>query len=109
MDWKKFGNRLRDARKGKGITSELLGEQIGKTGNYVRQIECGARKPSLNMLISICDTLHVSPNELLQDLTCASPEGKTSGAEGILSDVIVQINRAKRIIAEGQAHAEKHS
>ena len=34
---------------------------------YLRQIESGAKTPSLQVFVSLCDALHVSPTYLLAD------------------------------------------
>ncbi|MDO4272001.1 MAG: helix-turn-helix transcriptional regulator, partial [Candidatus Saccharibacteria bacterium] len=46
--------------------SNELAEMIEMSPAYIRQIECGNRKPSLETLIVLCNTLHVSPEYLLE-------------------------------------------
>ena len=67
MEKKAFGRRLRQARKDRGLTSEKLSEFCNINATYLRQIEGGAKIPSLPVFVSLCDTLCVSPNSLLID------------------------------------------
>ena len=75
MDQVAFGRRLFSARKAKRITSNELAVRLGMSASYIRQLECGKRKPSLERLIAICTELKVSPNFLLMD--CIGLESMT--------------------------------
>lgn len=66
MDKLKFGRRLFQARRDKHLTSNELAEIMGMSGSYIRQLECGSRKPSLDFLLNICEILDVSPDYLLE-------------------------------------------
>ena len=76
-DKKTLGRRINAARKDRGITSEKLSEMCSINATYVRQIESGAKIPSLPVFVSLCRALKVSPGYLLADAL----EG--SGAEDI--------------------------
>ena len=65
MDKLAFGVRVHDARKSAGITAERLAELCNCTPVSIRQIESGARLPSLPKLVNICNELRVTPNTLL--------------------------------------------
>lgn len=67
MDKKALGKRINASRKEKGWTSEQLSEACDINATYVRQIEAGAKTPSLPVFISICNQLQVSPTYLLYD------------------------------------------
>lgn len=67
MDRKSLGKRINTSRKEKGWTSEQLSEACNINATYVRQIEAGAKTPSLPVFISICNQLQVSPTYLLYD------------------------------------------
>lgn len=68
MDKKAFGKRLNQARKARGLTGEKLAELCSINATYLRQIEGGAKIPSLPIFISLCQNLKVSPNYLLKDI-----------------------------------------
>ena len=63
MEKKLLGKRINAARKERGWTGEHLAEVCSINATYLRQIESGAKTPSLQL----CDALHVSPTYLLAD------------------------------------------
>ena len=60
-----LGQNIKLARKDKGITSEQLSELCNINATYLRQIEKGIKTPSLQVFVTICQNLHVSPHFLL--------------------------------------------
>lgn len=67
MGDKLLGRRINAARKDRGITSERL-ELCNINDTYMRQIESGAKIPSLPVFVTICKELRVSPSYLLADV-----------------------------------------
>ena len=63
MEKKLLGKRINAARKERGWTSERLAEVCNINATYLRQIESGAKTPSLQVFVS----LRVSPTYLLAD------------------------------------------
>ncbi len=82
MDRKSLGKRINAARKDRGWTSEQLSEACHINATYVRQIEAGAKTPSLPVFISICNQLEVSPTYLLFD---SLPDASISGMDSLLN------------------------
>lgn len=68
MDRVLLGNRIRTARKDAGLTGEQLSEICDINAAYLRQIECGAKMPSLPLFVQLCEALNVSPSYLLADV-----------------------------------------
>ena len=68
MDEKGLGKRINMVRKDKGFTAEKLSELCTINATYLRQIEGGAKMPSLPVFIAICNALKISPDYLLQDV-----------------------------------------
>lgn len=68
MEKKLLGRKINTARKDKGMTGEKLSEACNINATYLRQIESGAKMPSLPVFISICKELKVSPSYLLSDI-----------------------------------------
>ena len=68
MDKKLLGKKINISRKDKGLTSEKLSKLCNINATYLRQIESGAKMPSLPVFISICRELKVSPSYLLADI-----------------------------------------
>ena len=67
MDKNRFGKKLQLARKDRKLTSEKLSEACHLNATYVRQIEAGAKIPSLPVFVTICRELKVSPSFLLAE------------------------------------------
>ena len=62
-----LGHRIREQRKKCGITSEQLAELCDVGAVHIRKIESGVKVPSLNLFVRLCNSLHISPQYLLQD------------------------------------------
>lgn len=76
MEKKLLGRKINMARKDKGMTGEKLSEACNINATYLRQIESGAKMPSLPVFISICKELRVSPSYLLADILDDSEIGE---------------------------------
>lgn len=68
MEVQGLGKRINMVRKNKGFTSDKLSELCNINATYLRQIEGGAKVPSLPVFISICNALEISPDYLLRDV-----------------------------------------
>ena len=67
MDKRLLGRKINAARKDRGWTSERLSESCNINATYLRQIESGAKTPSLSVFVDLCNALQVSPTYLLSD------------------------------------------
>jgi len=73
-----FGNRLRTARKDRGLTLEQLAVSCSTSETVLRNYEKARKSPNVEMLLRICEALKVSPDYLLQDELSFNPyEDKT--------------------------------
>ena len=68
MDRKLLGRQINLARKDRGLTSEKLSEACNINATYLRQIESGAKLPSLPVFVTLCRELKVSPSYLLVEI-----------------------------------------
>ena len=67
MEKNGLGKRINAVRKDQGFTADRLSELCHINATYLRQIEGGAKMPSLPVFIDICRALKISPDYLLQD------------------------------------------
>lgn len=67
MDKRVLGQRLRDARKKKGYTQQMLADRAGIGAVYLGEIERGIKFPSMNCFIKIIEALDVSADYILRD------------------------------------------
>ena len=60
-----FGKRVREVRKGKGISQERLAEMAGIDRSYMGNIERGEKNITLKKAYEICDALDVEIQDLV--------------------------------------------
>ena len=65
MDTVKIGKFLKELRKEKGYTQEILGEKIGVTNKTVSRWETGTYMPPVECLALLSDIYDVSINEIV--------------------------------------------
>ena len=75
MDRKALGKRIRAERLRLNLTQEQLAECIGVSSAYAGLVERGERSVTLEKLIQIANTLHVTIDYLLTDSTEVSDDG----------------------------------
>lgn len=63
LNRKEFGSAIRNARLENKLTQERLAEMLEVTPIHVKQLESGARMPSLEVLYAIATTLNFSVDE----------------------------------------------
>ena len=73
MDKTALGEKLRQARLGKGYTQQALAGLAGIGNVYLGEIERGLKMPSLNSFVKIIEALDVSADYILRD---ALPSGE---------------------------------
>lgn len=65
LDYVGIGKRIATRRKQSGLKQNVFAEIIGISNNYLSSIERGKEKPTLDVLVNICNALHVTPDYLL--------------------------------------------
>lgn len=73
MEWTELGTRLREARKKKDFTQQMLADKVGVSEIYISQLERGMKLPSLALFIQIITALDISADYILRDTV---PTGK---------------------------------
>src|ERR1700690_1563394 len=66
LDLAMFGQRLRHARRARGLTLADLGARVGRTPSVLSLIENGRREPRLSLVEQIANALDVPMTELLK-------------------------------------------
>lgn len=72
MDKKVIGQRIREQRKAKKMTLEVLADKADIGLVYLGEIERGIKMPSLNTFIKIVNSLEISADILLWDEVVAA-------------------------------------
>lgn len=65
VDYLVIGNRIKQARKLKGMTQEKLAEEMNLSIAFLSRIERGNSQINLKRLSQICEILDVSEGEIL--------------------------------------------
>lgn len=108
MEKKLLGRKINMARKDKGMTSEKLSEACNINATYLRQIESGAKIPSLPVFISICKELKVSPSYLLSDILDNSEIGEIDDLQRLCQNATPrQIKMISSMIRSALANMEE--
>ncbi len=77
LDYIKLGMRIRQVRKVRGWSQDVLAKKCGISMSFLGHIERGTRIMSLETLVSVCSALDVGADELLWGV--AYPSGAISG------------------------------
>lgn len=56
------------------LTQDQLAEKAGVSKQFICNIECGRAVPSLKTVLSLCDALSVTPNDLLHHASTHDPD-----------------------------------
>ena len=91
MDINNLGIEIKRNRKLLKLTQERLAELIDVNPHYIYEIERGLRIPSLPVLVSLCEQLHVSIDSLLS----ANVRSNTDNDE--LDRLIKNLNYTQRL------------
>ena len=65
IDYEKLGLKIKEIRINRGITQEKLAELVGCNTSHISNIENNHTKVSLNVLLSIANSLNTSIDYLL--------------------------------------------
>ena len=55
MDQRKIGEHLKELRKAKGVTQEVLADQLGVSRRTVSRWETGSNMPDLDIIVLLAD------------------------------------------------------
>jgi transcriptional regulator with XRE-family HTH domain len=111
-----LGPKLKEIRRGRGVTLQQIADQTGLSKSFVSQIETGAANPSIASLKKITDVLGVPLGALFthgengSSDAPAAPNGFASGAGGPAPSGVdpggevrvVRRNRRKMLIEPGK-------
>ncbi len=86
LDYVIIGNRIREVRKAKKWTQEILAEKSGIEPSNISHIERAATKLSLQTLVSIANALEVSADDLLYGNLQKSTHVSAKIIDELLSD-----------------------
>ncbi len=62
-----FHEKLRTLRKRRGLSQQKLGEHIGLSQSFIKNLENGSKRPNTRHLIKMSDLFGVSIDVLVRD------------------------------------------
>lgn len=65
LNYTGIGQRIAKRRLQMGLKQNILAERLDISNNYLSSIERGKEKPSLEVIVNICNVLQVTPDYLL--------------------------------------------
>lgn len=65
LNYTGIGRRIAQRRLQMGLKQNILAERLDISNNYLSSIERGKEKPSLEVIVNICNVLQVTPDYLL--------------------------------------------
>lgn len=86
IDYEKLGKRISSFRSQADISQDELSNKLHLSREYVSYIETGKRKPSLDSLVDIANTLHISIDDLLVDSLLYSTSTANTDIHKLLLD-----------------------
>lgn len=84
-----FGRRLRELRRGQGLSLEALGERSGVDSKFVQAVEVAKQSPTLDTIEKVAAGLGVLPRELF------------AFSDELPSDTRERIERLLRVVSDG--------
>jgi transcriptional regulator with XRE-family HTH domain len=92
-----MGERLRAARRARGLSLRELSQRLGVSASLISQVETGRANPSVSTLYAIASELDVSLDELLFEDRRATPSSADEAASATRERVLQVRETRKRI------------
>ena len=102
LNYEMIGIRIRAKRVSQGLTQESLAERSNISPQHVSHIENSGTKLSLPCLVSICNALNTTPNEILLDSVEHCTPQMTAEVAGVFSgcthnEMLLMLSQAKEV------------
>lgn len=86
IDYGAIGAHIRKTRDRQGITQEYLAERVNVSIPHISRIENGSAKPSLQVLVDICNALNITIDDAMSDTMPAAKSKIVSRLDALISD-----------------------
>lgn len=94
------GDRLRTKRQALGISQDVVAEKIGRASKYYADIERGNCGMSIETLMALSDTLHMSLDYIIYGKTSSETELKSHTSEvAAINDILDNSSERTRVYA----------
>lgn len=99
MDLERIGKFIAERRKSKKMTQAKLAEQIRVSEKTISKWECGKGFPDVSLILSLCQVLGISANELLSGMILSDEEYKKNAEEHLINLKNQQEKAHKNLLA----------
>lgn len=98
MDQMKIGRFIAKMRKERAYTQRQLADRLGISDKTVSKWETGNGLPDVSLMMPLCDSLHISVNELLSGERLIDSEYKNKAEENMMNLMMERAESRKKII-----------
>lgn len=98
MDQIKIGRFIAKMRKERAYTQRQLADRLGISDKTISKWETGNGLPDVSLMIPLCDSLHISVNELLSGERLIDSEYKNKAEENMMNLMMERAESRKKII-----------
>lgn len=95
MDQIRIGKYIAETRRSRNLTQRQLADALSISDKTVSKWECGKGLPEVSLMLPLCDTLHITVNDLLSGET-VSPADYQKKAEGNMMNLIKENEENKK-------------
>ncbi len=90
-----FGKNLREYRESLEMPRHIFAGKYGGSASTLQSYEAGSRCPNFRRFLEICNTFHVSPNQMFRGLCNWSTEKDNIRAITTISESLTEIQQGK--------------
>lgn len=98
MDQIKIGRFIAKMRKERAYTQRQLADRLGISDKTISKWETGNGLPDVSLMMPLCDSLHISVNELLSGERLIDSEYKNKAEENMMNLMMERAESRKKII-----------
>lgn len=100
MDQIKTGKFISTMRKEQSLTQRQLAEKLNISDKTVSKWECGNGMPEVSLMVPLCETLHISVNELFSGEKLTDAEYKKKAEENIMDLIKEKEENKKKLVIQ---------
>lgn len=102
LDYLQLGKRIAARRRQMNLKQNVLAECVGISNNYLSSIEGGKERPSLEIIVGICNALQVTPDYLLMGNMHSNniPQNITEGLRLCSSDDVELVSAIVQVMID---------
>lgn len=97
MDQIKIGKFIAETRKSQSMTQKQLADALSISDKTISKWECGKGLPEVSLMLPLCDTLHITVNDLLSGAKVSQIDYQKKAEENMMNLMKENEENKKRI------------